>query len=44
LSEAKDCEFGDDLLGRAGVEEWGEVVRECWEGLGGYASGLGTHN
>jgi len=30
-------ELGGDDLGRAGEEG----LRECWEGLGGYGSGLG---
>jgi len=30
-------ELGGDHLGRAGEEG----LRECWEGLGGYGSGLG---
>jgi len=37
LNNARDCERGGDLLGGAGEEG----LRERWEGLGGYGSGLG---
>jgi len=36
LSEAKDCEFGDDLLGGAGEEGIWEVLG----GRGGYWGGV----
>jgi len=37
LHQQATDELGGDLLGGAGEDGWGK----CWEGLGGYGSGLG---